>query len=97
MMFMRKRSGGRLVAIGALAVAMSTALVLVTTVLAGCGSDADAATTSQGSTSQTSTSATSGGANPGAPDFSGETLDGTAVSLSAYRGKPLVLAFMASW
>ncbi len=32
-----------------------------------------------------------------APDFSGVSLDGTQVSLSEYRGKPLVLAFMASW
>jgi cytochrome oxidase Cu insertion factor (SCO1/SenC/PrrC family) len=32
-----------------------------------------------------------------APDFSGTTLDGQTVSLSMYRGKPLVLAFMASW
>jgi cytochrome c biogenesis protein CcmG, thiol:disulfide interchange protein DsbE len=32
-----------------------------------------------------------------APDFSGTTLDGQSVSLSMYRGKPLVLAFMASW
>jgi peroxiredoxin len=32
-----------------------------------------------------------------AADFSGVTLDGADVSLSEYRGKPLVLAFMASW
>jgi cytochrome c biogenesis protein CcmG, thiol:disulfide interchange protein DsbE len=32
-----------------------------------------------------------------APDFSGTTLDGQSVSLGMYRGKPLVLAFMASW
>jgi hypothetical protein len=32
-----------------------------------------------------------------APDFSGVTLGGTRVSLSEYRGRPLVLAFMASW
>jgi hypothetical protein len=32
-----------------------------------------------------------------APDFSGVTLDGSQVSLGQYRGKPLVLAFMASW
>ncbi len=45
-----------------------------------------------------------GGSDPGggasvktAPDFSGITLEGSQVSLSEYRGKPLVLAFMASW
>lgn len=36
-------------------------------------------------------------AEDSAPDFAGTTLDGTNVSLSEYRGKPLVLAFMASW
>ena len=32
-----------------------------------------------------------------APEFIGTTLDGAEVSLSDYRGKPLVLVFMASW
>jgi hypothetical protein len=32
-----------------------------------------------------------------APAFSGKTLSGQAVSSTLYRGKPLVLAFMASW
>jgi cytochrome oxidase Cu insertion factor (SCO1/SenC/PrrC family) len=32
-----------------------------------------------------------------APPLGGSTLDGKAVSLSEYQGKPLVLAFMASW
>lgn len=32
-----------------------------------------------------------------APSFSGVTLDGKAVSLEAYRGKPLILVFWASW
>jgi cytochrome oxidase Cu insertion factor (SCO1/SenC/PrrC family) len=32
-----------------------------------------------------------------APEVSGITLDGARVSLSEYRGKPVVLAFMASW
>jgi hypothetical protein len=40
---------------------------------------------------------TSGGSARLAADFSGVTLDGANVSLSEYRGKPLVLAFMASW
>jgi hypothetical protein len=38
-----------------------------------------------------------GGLTKLAPDFSGVTLDAVNVSLSQYRGKPLVLAFMASW
>ena len=32
-----------------------------------------------------------------APGFVGTTLEGAKVSLSEYRGKPVVLAFMASW
>lgn len=32
-----------------------------------------------------------------APDFSGTTIDGVDVSMAAYGGRPLVLAFMASW
>ena len=32
-----------------------------------------------------------------APDFSGVTLDGAQVSLSDFRGKPVVVVFMASW
>ena len=42
-------------------------------------------------------SASSDGAANLAPDFSGVALDGTQVSMDEYRGKPLVLAFMASW
>ena len=42
-------------------------------------------------------SSTVAGKGTPAPDFSGTTLDGQSVSLSMYRGKPLVLAFMASW
>jgi len=39
----------------------------------------------------------SAGVGKMAPDFSGKTIDGGDVSLAAYRGKPLVLAFMGSW
>jgi hypothetical protein len=54
----------------------AVAVVLVATLLAGCGS---------------------GTAGRAAAGFSGVTLEGVNVSLSEYRGKPLVLAFMASW
>lgn len=36
-------------------------------------------------------------AGPQAPGFRGVTLEAEEVSLDTYRGKPLVLAFMASW
>lgn len=39
----------------------------------------------------------SGASENMAPSFSGVTLDGADVSLSQYRGKPLLLVFMASW
>jgi hypothetical protein len=32
-----------------------------------------------------------------APDFAGTTLDGRAVTLGDYRGRPLILAFIADW
>jgi hypothetical protein len=37
------------------------------------------------------------GSGDTAPDFQVTTLAGDQASLSLYRGKPLVLAFMASW
>ena len=32
-----------------------------------------------------------------APSFSGTTIDGDAVALDSYHGKPLVLLFWGSW
>ncbi|HLA80100.1 MAG TPA: hypothetical protein VJP78_00505 [Thermoleophilia bacterium] len=49
-----------------------------------------------GSVAACGTSTGAGNRSP-APDFSGTTLDGQSVSLGGYRGKPLVLAFMATW
>jgi len=68
------------------AAVLGALLVLIVGLAAACGS-------SGGGGSSTSTAGT---LKP-APDFSGATLAGEAVSLSEYRGKPLVLAFMASW
>ena len=42
-------------------------------------------------------SAGSGGSKSAAPDFQVQTFAYENVSLSTFRGKPLVLAFMASW
>jgi cytochrome oxidase Cu insertion factor (SCO1/SenC/PrrC family) len=64
---------------------LAVLLVLAMGLLGGCGLGAG------GSGSATTA------APKAAPDFSGTTLAGTEVSLSEYRGKPLVLAFMASW
>jgi cytochrome oxidase Cu insertion factor (SCO1/SenC/PrrC family) len=50
-----------------------------------------------GSTTTTPTGDATGTTAQAAAGFSGVTLDGTEVSQSEYRGKPLVLAFMASW
>ena len=57
------------------------ALLAVSLLLAGCFSSAGGTTTT----------------GAPAPDFSGVTLDGEQVSLSDYRGKPVVIVFMASW
>jgi peroxiredoxin len=37
------------------------------------------------------------GCREAAPDFAGTTLDGRAVTLGDYLGRPLILAFMADW
>lgn len=76
------------------AVATGALLALVMAVLAGCGSTSVPTTASPAGGTNNSTPATSADS---APDFSGTTLAGLDVSLGAYRGKPLVLAFMASW
>jgi cytochrome oxidase Cu insertion factor (SCO1/SenC/PrrC family) len=61
-------------------------VALIAVLFVACGSPA---TSSTGGATATTAEANAG--------FSGVTLDGTEVSLSEYRGKPLVLAFMASW
>ena len=68
------------------AAALGALLVMVVGLVTGCGSSAGGP--SSGSTATTLKAA---------PDFAGTTLDGAEVSLSAYKGKPLILAFMASW
>ena len=82
------RPGARAVGLAAVAVLASAALVLAAASLAGCGS---------GTTETQETAETASGGGGGELDFNGKTLDGVDVSLGGYRGKPLVLAFMASW
>ncbi|MBN1319336.1 MAG: redoxin domain-containing protein [Thermoleophilia bacterium] len=69
------------------AAVLGVLVVLAVGILGGCGSGGEG-DSNGGSTVTTLAQA---------PDFSGSTLEGTRVSLSDYRGKPLVLAFMASW
>ena len=59
-----------------------TVLLLVAFLVAGCGLFGGDSGGSSGDS---------------APDFQVTTLAGDQASLSLYRGKPLVLAFMASW
>jgi cytochrome oxidase Cu insertion factor (SCO1/SenC/PrrC family) len=61
-------------------------VALLAMLLVGCGSDEGSAAGG----ADTSSSVVEAG-------FSGVTLDGTEVSLGDYRGKPLVLVFMATW
>lgn len=85
------RHGGVLAVLTAL-----LALVVIVSAgsLVGCGMEG---TTTTRPDSITGTASPSTVSEDAAPDFSGVTLDGLDVSLSEYRGKPLVLAFMASW
>jgi len=69
------------------AAVLGALLVLAVALLAGCSWSATGGSTPGSVTGRTEV----------APDFSGVTLDGVQVSLSEYRGKPVVLAFMASW
>jgi len=64
-----------------LGVVLAVVLLVAAATLAGC---------SQSPVTASASAAT-------APDFSGTTLTGAQVSLSGYRGKTLVLNFMASW
>ncbi len=68
--------------------ALSGAVILVLSMVlvAGCGSSTGG-----------SSGAGSSGSSDSAPDFEVTTLAGDQASLGIYRGKPLVLAFMASW
>jgi len=79
------RPGARAVGLAAVAVLASAVLVLAAASLVGCGPGT------------TETQETASGGGGGDLDFNGKTLDGVDVSLGGYRGKPLVLAFMASW
>jgi len=77
-----------------LAAFLVASVIASAALLAGCGLDGST-TTKPDSTSGTAAPPTVSADT--APDFTGVTLDGLDVSLSEYRGKPLVLAFMASW
>ena len=63
-----------------------TSLLLSGLVMAGCSSPASTPTLAQGPT-----------IGKLAPDFELANLDGQSISLSAFRGKPVLLNFWASW
>jgi hypothetical protein len=83
-------------------VSSALALLLAVLLVAACGASTPFQTSvSLGTGAPASEAAApiapaSEAAAPIAPDINGTTLDGL-VSLSEYRGKPLVLAFMAGW
>jgi hypothetical protein len=76
------------------AAVLGVLVVMAVTTLAGCSSSSGTST-APGDTpgSVESTVASSDKAS----GFSGTLLDGTPVALSDYLGKPVILAFMASW
>jgi len=94
MKWMAGERGRRTSAMGGAAIFLVTLLAVSAAVLAGCGAEG---TTTTKPESTAGTAVPSSVAEDAAPDFTGVTLDGVDVSLSAYRGRPLVLAFMASW
>ena len=82
---------------GLLMYSAGLALLLLVLLLGAvaCGGSGPEGAPETAQTTQPSQTTAAGGAQ--APAFNGVTLAGDEVSLSAYRGKPLVLAFMASW
>ena len=87
----KNRPGAQVAATG-----LFVTLVLVAAVglLAGCGAGGSAATGPDPTAGPATPPSVSGDV---ATDFAGVTLDGAGVSLGEFRGRPLVLAFMASW
>lgn len=75
---------------GMLAAGLVVLLLTVAVVAGACGERT-------GGNAGTGGSVSSAVADASAAAFSGQTLEGTQVSLESYRGKPLVLIFWASW
>ena len=75
------------------AAVLGVLVVMAVAALAGCSSSSG---TGDPGGPAGSVDSTAGSANK-APGFSGTLLDGTPVALSDYIGKPVILAFMASW
>ncbi|GBE58011.1 thiol-disulfide oxidoreductase ResA [bacterium BMS3Abin01] len=69
------------------------AIIILATVLLVAGCSATERTGSSSSSKSGSSSSTP----PAAPDFTVKTLDGKTVSMSDFKGKPVVLNFAASW
>ena len=76
------------------AAVLGVLVVMAAAALAGCSSSSGTGTVPGGSANSVDSTAVSADK---APDFSGTKLDGTPVALSDYLGKPVILAFMASW
>jgi cytochrome c biogenesis protein CcmG/thiol:disulfide interchange protein DsbE len=72
-------------AAGLAAARLAAALLAVALLVAACGSSGTSGTPAQARTGQP------------APGISGTALDGSAVDLAAYRGKPVIVNFWASW
>jgi hypothetical protein len=72
-------------------------LAALGTMLAGCGGGPDQG--SRAADAPTTTGATSAPtrARDPAPDIGGETLDGAALSLSDFRGRPVLVNVWSSW
>lgn len=82
------RGSGRETMRRAFAIVAVSALLAAALFAVGCGSD-------DGTTSGDTKA--SGSSRAPAGDFSGTLMDGTAVSLASFAGKPLVVIFWGSW
>ncbi|MEJ7566641.1 MAG: hypothetical protein WKF41_00075 [Gaiellaceae bacterium] len=74
-------------------------VLLAALALAGCGagdSDVQPSATAAGTTVETGAEAETPAAN-GSPDISGSGLDGEALSIADFRGKPVFVNVWSSW
>ena len=76
------------------AAVLGVLVVMAVTTVAGCSSSSSSGAVSDGNGGSVDSTARPAEMAPG---FSGTRLDGTPVALSDYLGKPVILAFMASW
>lgn len=79
------------------AVRIAAVALLVLLVAAGCGSSDDQTAPLPQTTSATTEPPASASTREAAPPLSGESLDGSAIALGDFRGRPVLINVWSSW